>query len=463
MESHVLLFPFMSKGHTVPFLHLSRLLLHRRIPHTIFTTPANLSFISSFLSNDVVLPPEISILTLPFPSDAPLPGLESTDSLPSMSHFLTFAASTKLLQPGFEAAVRRLSNVKLLISDGFLPWTLQSANKFNIPRLVFYGMNYSSLILIRASIRAGLFSGPESDNEPIAVPDFPWIKLARNQMPYPFNVRSPTGPYVDRISELEKSEASSDGILFNSFYELEKPFIDYWAGNCGPRAWSIGPVCLSGTEKKQEALEKPNWMQWMDEMLEQGKRVLYVAFGTQAELSSEQLKEIATGLERSGVNFLWVVRLVSKEQEEIIDELEQKANSIRGLVVRDWVDQRSVLGHKAVNGFMSHCGWNSVMESTCAGVPILTWPMMAEQVLNARMVVAEMGTGMRLESCEAAVVEKAVKELMEGGPGQTARVKAKEVAQAARKAMDQGGSSCLALEDLLHEFHITKNQHEQAY
>ncbi|MQK22673.1 hypothetical protein EI013_30365, partial [Escherichia coli] len=93
-----------------------------------------------------------------------------------------------------------------------------------------------------------------------------------------------------------------------------------------------------------------------------------------AEMSHEQLEEIATGLEESMVNFLWVIR---KDEWGLPDGFEEKVKS-RGIVVREWVDQREILMHESVEGFLSHCGWNSVLESICAGVPILAWPMMAE-------------------------------------------------------------------------------------
>ncbi|WMV15165.1 hypothetical protein MTR67_008550 [Solanum verrucosum] len=67
-------------------------------------------------------------------------------------------------------------------------------------------------------------------------------------------------------------------------------------------------------------------------------------------------------------------------------------------MVTEWVDQREILSHGSVEGFLSHCDWNSVVESICAKVPILAWPMMADQHLNARMVVEEIKIGLRVET-----------------------------------------------------------------
>ena len=105
---HVVLFPFMSKGHTIPLLHLARLLLQRRLTVTIFTTPANRPFISESLNDTTAF-----ILDLPFShnvTDLPA-GIESTDKLPSMSMFPSFANATKLMQPDFERALQNLPRV----------------------------------------------------------------------------------------------------------------------------------------------------------------------------------------------------------------------------------------------------------------------------------------------------------------------------------------------------------------
>ncbi|KAL8136413.1 hypothetical protein V2J09_002414 [Rumex salicifolius] len=456
-KSHVVVFPFMSKGHVIPLLHLTRLLLHRNLAVTVFTTPANEPFVTSSLS-DV----DVSIVSLPFPSDVPgiPPGVESTDKLPSMSLFYPFAESTKLLRNGFEEALMSIPNLKLMISDGFLHWTLQSANKFNIPRLAFYGMSYHSMVVSNAVGSQQLFSGPEHDDEPINVPCFPWMKLTRNDMSPPLNMRNPSGPEFDQLMEMVIATISSTGLLMNSFYELEHVFADRYNADPAPRAWAIGPLCLAEPEKK--TCQGEEWAKWLDRKLKQGAPVLYIAFGTQAEVSDDQMKEITVWLERSEVSFLWVVR-PKPEQEEIIDGIEERVKG-KGLVVRDWIDQRAVLGHAAVKGFLSHCGWNSVMESICAGVPILAWPMMAEQHLNARMVVEEIKMGIRVQTCDGSVrgfvnadgLEKTARELMEGEMGKLTRKKAMEMGEAARKAMDEGGSSWLALESLLDEFNIGK-------
>ncbi|CAL1391880.1 unnamed protein product [Linum trigynum] len=431
---HALLFPFMSKGHTIPLLHLARLLLRRHITVTVVTTPANRPFISQSLSSTASA---ANILTIPFSHNIPeIPaGTESSDALPSMSLFYHFASSTVVMQPAFDAAIETLTPpATFMVSDGFLWWTLESANRIRIPRLVSFGMSAHAMSLGRAVGETGILWGPESHEELIALPQFPWMK--------------------------------SHGFVLNTFYELEKAFVDYVNSSEGPTSWCVGPLCLAEPMDGEVSGPRPTYMDWLDQKYVEGESVLFVAFGSQADISLEQLKEIAAGLEDSGANFLWVLRdkeagLLGKEEVTGFEERVEE----RGKVVKGWAKQREILGHKSVKGFMSHCGWNSVMESVCAGVPVAAWPMAAEQPMNARMVVEEMKVGVRVETCDGSVrgfvkrdgVTKAVKELMEGERGR----KAAELGEAARGAMEEGsGSSWVSLDKLIHETMVGVNKME---
>ncbi|KAF7843560.1 UDP-glycosyltransferase 90A1-like [Senna tora] len=466
-QPHVLLFPFMSKGHTIPLLHFARLLLRRHVTLTLITTPANRPFISHSLRHH----PAAAVIDIPFPTDVPgIPaGVESTDQLPSMSLFSKFAAATARMQPHLERvlATLPLPRVSLMVSDGFLWWTLQSASKFDIPRLVYYGMSCHANALTREAFVSGVFSGPQHRDELVPLTRFPWIRVCKNDFPPEFSDSDPTSLAAQFHTDVVTSAVKSFGTLVNSFYELEPVFVDYLSQNSTPHAYyCVGPLCLAeeeiDTRNLQEAFpKKASWIEWLDKKHEESRTcgVVYVAFGSQAEISHEQLKEIAYGLEESQVPFLWVIR--RKEWESQLPEGFEERVGDKGMIVRDWVDQREILNHEGVKGFVSHCGWNSVLEAVCAGVPILAMPMMAEQYLNARMVEEEMKVGMRVETCDGSVrgfvrregVRKKVRELMmvEGEKGEEVRRKVGEVAEMAKKAVEDGGSSWRTLENLLVE------------
>ncbi|XP_031256869.1 UDP-glycosyltransferase 90A1-like [Pistacia vera] len=452
-SQHVILFPFMSKGHTIPILHLAKLLLRR--PHvtvTVVTTPANRSFIAKSLANTTA-----SIVDISFPQNVPEigAGIESTDKLPSMSLYVPFTRATKLMQPDFERALEVLPRVSFMVSDGFLWWTLESAAKLGFPRFAFYGMGNYAQSVSRCVGENRLLAGPESDDELITVTGFPWIKITKNDFSPPFSEREPKGPEFELIMDQVISVSNSHGMIVNSFYELEPAFVDYWNRADKLKVSCVGPLCLGEVPRNEQDIhQKPAWIQWLDQKLEHRSSVLYVAFGSQADISPEQLKEMAKGLEESKVSFLWVIR---KEASELEDGFEERVKE-RGIVVREWVDQREILTHQSVKGFLSHCGWNSVMESICAAVPILAWPIMAEQPLNARLVVEELKIGVRVETSNGSVrgfvkwegLEKMVKELMEGEMGKESRKRVNEYSEMAKKAMEEEkGSSWRTLETII--------------
>lgn len=110
-------------------------------------------------------------------------------------------------------------------------------------------------------------------------------------------------------------------------------------------------------------------------------------FGSSGQFGTEQIKQMAAGLETSRQRFLWVVRRPAtgdEHHQSAVDELDLDVlfptgflhrTKERGLVVMSWAPQWDVLAHGAVGGFVTHCGWNSVLEAVMAGVPMLAWPL----------------------------------------------------------------------------------------
>ncbi|KAI3861459.1 hypothetical protein MKW98_000411 [Papaver atlanticum] len=192
-------------------------------------------------------------------------------------------------------------------------------------------------------------------------------------------------------------------------------------------------------------------------MLDVEKSVLYVAFGSLAEITIDQFRELAMGLENSGVHFLWVMRIPF--EDEFLNEFEERVKGRGVLVKNQWVDQVEILRHGSVSGLMSHCGWNSVLESICESVPLLGFPITADQYWNARMVEDYYGVGVKVLTDTGSVrgffssecIANKVKELMnvECVKGKEIRENVKKLkgrGAAARSAMEEGGSSWDALD-----------------
>ncbi|XP_062178436.1 UDP-glycosyltransferase 89A2-like [Phragmites australis] len=454
-RDHVVIFPFMAKGHMLPLFHFATALSvhHRNLRVTLVTTPGNVAFARSRL------PASVDLVVFPFPSLPPLPvGVESTDAVPCPSLHLTFLSATALLREPFADFLASLPSPPLaLVSDFFLGFTHRVASDAGVRRIVFNGMSCFSSAICKA-----LSASPPAGVEPGAlfhVPGMPeHVVVTAEEVPYGVAKRANPDNPVTRffVDEIGDSDVRSWGVLVNSFAALDKDYVPPLESfyQPGARAWLVGPLFLAAGDGEEER-DPEGCLSWLDERAARPGSVVYVSFGTQAHVTDAQLDELARGLVQSGHPFLWAVR--SDTWSPPVDV------GPNGLIVRGWVPQRSVLAHKSVGGFMSHCGWNSVMESLAAGKPVLAWPMIAEQHLNARHVANIVGSGVRIggeattDVVGRAEVEEKVRKLMdaESEAGQRMRVRAASAQQAAMSAVSVGGTSSVALQKLVEELQRT--------
>ena len=112
-----------------------------------------------------------------------------------------------------------------------------------------------------------------------------------------------------------------------------------------------------------------------------------------------------------------------------------------GLVV-PWCPQEAVLNHPAVGLFVTHCGWNSILESVVAGVPVLGCPVLSEQTTNCRQVCMAWGIGGELpQGAGSDEIAALMREMMTGRKGKDAREKTLQWKRLAQLSAQQGGSS----------------------
>lgn len=446
---HIVIFPWMAPGHTLPLLDLSKALARRRLQVTIITTPLNAPSIQSKLSRY----PLISLSVIPFPRSDQIPeNCENTADLPSTELVFPFITTVKKMKSSFESVLEEMigsgSRPLCVISDFFLYWTLDSCRSFKIPRLVFNGMGVFTMLLINVALVHGSCNLGPSKTAYLQLPGLSLpLSLTRNDFPDPIWSDNPIRRLMLEVAE---ADAGSWGVILNSFEELESDYVAQLDSRYG--AWCVGPLFLHA-EDHHVTPSDPN-MKWLDER-GAAASVVFVSFGTQGHISEAQMNEIAIGLEKAGEPFIWTLRSNTWAPPDGWEE------SIRGkgLVVREWVDQRSILAHPSVGGFVSHCGWNSVIESLTNGVPLLTWPSGADQRLNAKLLVDILGVAIPVpleylgEDGIAivgwAVICEVVKELMRGERGRKAREKAQELSVVARKAVEKGGSSDRRLDKLI--------------
>jgi len=192
------------------------------------------------------------------------------------------------------------------------------------------------------------------------------------------------------------------------------------------------------------------YVNWLDS--KPSKSVIYAAFGSYTPISKQQIEEIKHGLLACGMPFLWVVRATEEEKLSCKDELQQQ-----GMIV-PWCSQVEVLSHPSLGCFVSHCGWNSSLESLVSGVPVVAFPQWSDQVTNAKLIEDVWKTGIRVKPNPDGIVQrdeiKRSIEMVMGGDEM--RTNAKKWKDLAREAGKEGGSSDKNLETFVNEVMASK-------
>lgn len=216
--------------------------------------------------------------------------------------------------------------------------------------------------------------------------------------------------------------------------------------------------------------------------MQPSESVIYVSFGSGGTLSAKQTNELAWGLELSRQNFVWVIRPPMDDDaaaalftsadgrdgiaEYLPDGFLERTKKV-GCVVPMWAPQAQILGHPSVGGFITHCGWNSSLESMVNGVPMIAWPLYAEQKMNAVMLTEELGVAIRpnVFPTKGVVgreeIATMVRRLMEESEGNAIRAKVKELKYSAEKALSKGGSSYTSLSHVVMDCQMMSRSSQQ--
>ncbi|EOA30451.1 hypothetical protein CARUB_v10013576mg [Capsella rubella] len=463
-RTHILFFPFMAHGHMIPTLDMAKLFASRGAKSTLLTTPINAKILEKPIEAFKVQNPdlEIGIKIFDFPCvELGLPeGCENVDFINSYKEsdsgdlFFKFLFSIKYMKQQLESFIET-TKPSALVADMFFPWATESAEKFGVPRLVFHGTSFFALCCSYNMRIHKPHKKVATSSTPFVIPGLPGdIVITTDQANVVVDEETPFGNFWKEVRE---SEISSYGVLVNSFYELESTYVDFYRSFVAKRTWHIGPLSLSNRELAEKAgrgkkanIDEQECLKWLDSKT-QGS-VVYLSFGSRASFTNEQLLEIAFGLEGSGQNFIWVVSKNENqgESEEWLPKGFEERTKGKGMIIRGWAPQVLILDHKAIGGFVTHCGWNSTMEGIAAGLPMVTWPMGAEQFYNEKQLTKVLRIGVNVGATELVKkgklisreeVEKAVKEVLVGEEAEERRIRAKKLGEMAKAAVEEGGSS----------------------
>ncbi|WRX13232.1 hypothetical protein QQP08_005719 [Theobroma cacao] len=319
-QVHMFFFPLMAHGHMIPTVDMAKVFATRGVKTTIVTTPLNASFFTKTIERSKESGIDIGIKILKFPAvEAGLPeGCENADLIPTSQDesgdmLGKFFKATFMLQEPLEQLLQECKP-DCLVADMFFPWATDAANKFGIPRLVFHGTSFFSLCASESMRLYEPHKKVQSDSEPFVVPNLPGdIKLTKKQLPDYMKQDAETD-FTKMVKASKESELRSYGVVVNSFYELEDTYADCYRNILGRKAWHIGPVslCNRATEDKAErgkksAIDEHECLKWLDS--KEPNSVVYICFGSMANFTSAQLKEIAMALEASEQQFIWVVHI----------------------------------------------------------------------------------------------------------------------------------------------------------
>ncbi|KAI8004451.1 hypothetical protein LOK49_LG08G02237 [Camellia lanceoleosa] len=448
VHGHILLLTFPAQGHINPALQFAKRLIKMGLQVTFATSV----FAQRRISKTTGAAPE-GLKFAAF-SDGYDDGFRLGNDV---QHMLseTRNNSSRILREIIAASAAEGRPITCLVYTLLLPWAAEVARDCHIPSALLWIQPATVL-----DIYYYYFNGYGEEitkicKDPSCSIELPGLpSMTSHDLPS-FIVPSSSDQYSFALptfkEQLEKLDSEANPkVLVNTFDALEpealKAIQKYNLIGIGPL---IPSAFLDGKDPSDTSFggdlfhKSGNYIEWLSSKPESS--VIYVSFGSLLVLPKPQMEEIARGLLQSNRPFLWVIRSEEEEKEEdrlsCIEEVKQQ-----GMIV-PWCSQVEVLSHPSLGCFVTHCGWNSTLESLASGVPVVAYPHWTDQGTNAKLIEDEWKTGVRVKANEEGIVEgdeikRCVEMVMEDGEkGEEMRSNAKKWKDLAREAVKEGGSS----------------------
>uniref|UniRef100_J3LWD9 Glycosyltransferase n=1 Tax=Oryza brachyantha TaxID=4533 RepID=J3LWD9_ORYBR len=463
---NVVLFPFPGQGHFAAFLSFAGV-LRRALPDdvaiTLVSTPGNVATLRRRASSGAAQEcPFLAFRELPFvPADHGLPpGCESADGIPPI-RIIELLEAFETLQPAFDDFIAGAGDVVCVVSDPFVAWTVAVARRRGCAHAFFASCGAFGSAVVH-SLWSRLPVRPDAAGRDL-LPEHPDVVIDRSQVPS-YSIRDdatagddPAAAFFGRQIPLGYQ---TDTVLINTVEEFEPTGLAMLRRALKLPVFAIGPLVRASSGPISPGTDTAAAVvSFLDS--HPPSSVLYISFGSQISIRAEHMAELAAALETTGRPFVWAAKppdghdIKGAIRPEWLEE--RVTATKKGLVLHGWAPQVSILAHPSTGAFLSHCGWNSVLESVTRGVPIIGWPLAGEQFYNAKMLDEEWGVCVEAArgNAEGAAVEKgalaAAVETVMGPTAKAAEMRRragviKAIMEAAREEGD-GSSARKALEE----------------
>ncbi|KAK8547331.1 hypothetical protein V6N13_098043 [Hibiscus sabdariffa] len=335
-----------------------------------------------------------------------------------------------------------------IISSPFITWVPGVATEHGIPCSVLWIQSSTVFSIYYHSIKSpNLFPSLENPNEIVQLPGM--LEFTVGDLP---TFMLPSSPphfqlwVAEFISVLDKVK----WVLGNSVHELEEEAVNSLSSvkPINPIGPLVSPILLGKEETVEGSVDmwraQDSCIEWLNKQAPSS--VIYISFGSIIMSTENQIHSIATALKNIKRPFLWVVKASEARKHEFptgfLEEIEREE---RGLVV-SWCPQEKVLMNRALACFVTHCGWNSALETVVAGVPVVAHPEWTDQPTNSKLLVDVFKIGVRMRNCgeegvNAEEVKRCIMEVVNGPGAMEMKKRAMELKEAAKKALEDGGSS----------------------
>lgn len=382
----------------MPFLQLAKLIAQKGHHVFFISTPRNIHRLPNLPPN---LLPFITFVKLPLPGgDGNLPeNAEATSDITLDKMPYLKKAYDGLQHPLSLFLESSSSSLDWIIYDFASFWLPPMAAKFGVRRVFFNILTGWTMCLFGSTTDAMVNrEDPRTQPEHFTVTP-KWVTFP-TKLAFPLHdakmyISSANQPNVSGVSDLYRLGSVIQGcdvLALRSCMELEPEWLHLVAEL---HRKPVVPLGLLPPSVDDQAEKDDSWVEiskWLNQ--HEKDSVVYVALGSEAALSQRELTELALGLELSGLPFFWALKISSRRADfvksahpllELPEGYEDRIKG-RGIVWASWAPQLRILSHHSVGGFLTHCGWSSIIEGAMFGRALAMLPFMVDQGLNARVM-----------------------------------------------------------------------------